>query len=83
MVNTMRLTWLTSHSYDWLTYLNTGVTILSEFSGQEFIELSLENSVLDKFPLLADLVCHDCTTNTERDGGLEGIGVQKVETRGV
>ena len=35
-----------------LNHLNTGVTILGELPGQELVELSLEDSILDKLPLL-------------------------------
>ena len=44
------------------THLYTGVTIFSEFSGEELVEFGFENSVLDELPLLADLVRHDAAT---------------------
>ena len=45
-VSLLRQSW--SHL---ITDLNTGVAILGELPGQELVELSLEDSILNKLPL--------------------------------
>ena len=47
------------------THLNAGVSILGELSGEELVELGLENSVGDKLPLLRHLGRHVGLCNVE------------------